>query len=75
MTDKSHSPIQAPSGGKTEETARLKIVIPDGPPEKQIKQIEDWIFIAKTMSKLTGEEDKLDLSDLYAKIEVLKKQL
>lgn len=54
-------------GGKE----RLKIEIPDGTPEEQIKMLNDWLFIIKVMGKVTGDKST-DVSPIKNEIKRLK---
>ena len=60
---------------KKQKLQRLKITIPDGTPEFQIKMLKQWIEIAKSMETLTGQEGTSDFSQFYAEIERLEKLL
>lgn len=55
---------------------KLKIEIPDGPPEQQIKMLEDWLKIVDAIEMVTGEAgstDKTPILEAIAKLKNAKK--
>ena len=53
----------------------LKIEIPDGSPEKQIKMLKDWLSIISVAEMLTNEADKTDVSEINKMIKDLEKRI